>query len=157
MFLLSLPVANQVMADTSVNKPGTGKVKKAKNCYFPKTRKKAPNWVCTGTDSSMAVTAVGTFHKSGAGIAFMEQMAATDARVNLAQKLYDEVQKEFAAKNALAGKKSADREAIRKIADEEMQGTKILRTVYSPKGALYMLIGIDDVNAQKFRDSLAKK
>ena len=157
MVCLTMPVFNQALADTAANKVGAGKVIKEKKCQFPKSRKRAPNWVCTGKDSSMAVTAVGSFHKSAAGIAFMEQMAATDARVNLAQKLHDEVQKEISARKGLTGKQGVDRELIKKITDEELQGTKILKSIYSPKGTLYMLIGIEEESAQKFRENIAKK
>ena len=152
IFLLSLPLTNQAMADTSVNKAGTDKVKKARSCYFPKTKKKAPNWVCSGTDSSMAVTAVGTFHKSGAGIEFMQQMAATDARVNLAKKLRAPVQKKIAeSEGGVAG----DSVLINKITDEQLQGTKVIKSVYGPKGKLYVLMGLDEAGAQKLQEAVA--
>ena len=152
----SLSIVCQASVDSTAHKTASGKVKKAKNCYFPKTKKRAPNWVCTGSDNSVAATAVGSFHKSDAGIAFMEQMAAADARANLAQKLHDEVRKDISGKGGKTVSGGVDREQIKKIADAEMQGAKILKSVYSPKGTLYMLIGLDDVSAQNFRANIRK-
>ena len=61
-------------------------------CTFPNSDKPAPIWVCDGPVDGMTVGAVGSAAKSDAGTAFMKQMAATDARVQLAQNMKVQVQ-----------------------------------------------------------------
>ena len=126
-----------------------GKASKAKKCLFPKTKKRAPDWVCTAQDDSL--TAVGFFHKSSAGIEFMQQMAAADARVNLAKKLRAPVQKKIAESE---GGAAADNALISKITDEHLQGAKVLKSVYAPKGKLYVLVGLDEAGAQKLQEAV---
>ena len=135
-FILLLLSAALVMganafADSPARQTADVKVKKVKKCLFPKSRKRAPDWVCKAQDDSETVTAVGSFHKSGAGIEFMEQMASTDARVNLAKKLRG------------TGSQT--------ITDEQLQGSRVIKKIYGPKGTLYVLIGFDKAAAQKLQ------
>ena len=128
------------------------KVSKPKKCLFPKSKKRAPDWVCNINEDNLAVTAVGSCAKSKAGIAFMEQMAATDARVHLADKLRLSVQQKIAVSE---GAVVYDNDLISKISDEQLQGTKVLKSVYGPRGKLYVLMGIDEAGAQKLREAIA--
>ena len=96
-------------------------VTKTKKCTFPKSRKRAPTWVCTGKDEKQEITAVGSFAKSKAGIAHMEQMASAEARKKLAGKLNQEI----------------------------LEGTIILKSVYAPNGTLYVLIGVDETKLKE--------
>ena len=128
---LSLFMTGSALGETPVKKIETGKVKIVKKCLFPKSRKRAPEWVCKAQDDSENVTAVGSFHKSGAGIEFMEQMASADARVNLAKKLRG------------TGSQT--------LTDEQLQGSRVLKKIYGPKGTLYVLIGFDKAAAQKLQ------
>ena len=116
-------MTNSILAETPAKKAEVSKVSKAKKCLFPKSRKRAPDWVCKAQDDNETVTAVGSFHKSGAGNEFMEQMAAADARVNLAKKLRGTASQTFT--------------------DEQLQGSRVMKKIYGPKGALYVLISID--------------
>lgn len=128
------------------------KVTKAKKCLFPKSRKRAPDWICTAQDDNLTVTAVGSFHKSGAGPEFMQQMAAADARVKLAKKLRAPVQKKIAESDNVA---AGDNALISKITDEQLQGTKVIKSVYGPRGTLYVLMGLDDAGTQKLQEAVA--
>ncbi|HQS58547.1 MAG: hypothetical protein B7Y56_11800 [Gallionellales bacterium 35-53-114] len=128
------------------------KASKAKNCLFPKSRKRAPSWVCDAKDPDLAVAAVGTFHKSGAGPEFMQQMAAADGRVNLAKKLHVPVQKKIAESGSVA---AGDKALISKITDEKLEGTKVLKSAYGPGGKLYVLIGLDTAGAQLLQEAVA--
>lgn len=132
-------------------------VTKGKKCLFPKSRKRAPDWVCNAQADNLAVAAVGSFYKSGAGIEFMQQMAAADARVQLARKLREPVQKKLADSEDAADRNDAERESalLSKITDEQLQGTRILKSVYGPRGTLYVLIGFDEAGAQKLQESIA--
>lgn len=135
----------------------TAKVNKAKKCLFPKSRKRAPTWVCDAKVDGFAVTAVGSAVKSRAGISFMEQMAAADARSHLAQILSGEVQKNIASSSNKPDKNMPDRDGalITRIADQSLQGAKVIKRAYGPKGTLYVLVGLDEASAQKLREAIA--
>lgn len=154
LVLLSAAMALSVNAygNTPLKSDKDAKITKVKKCLFPKSRKRAPDWVCTAQDDSQTVTAVGSFHKSGAGIEFMQQMAAADARVNLAKKLRAPVQKKIAESE---GGTPGDSALISKITDEQLQGTKVIKSVYGPKGKLYVLMGLDEAGAQKLQEAVA--
>lgn len=139
------------------------KVKKSKKCLFPKSRKRAPVWLCDAKADGLAVTAVGSAAKSGAGISFMEQMAAADARARLAQALSVSFQKRIAGQEKIAesadsvSMNGADRDhtLITRITHESLQGTKVLKKVYGPNGTLYVLVGLDEASAKKLGESIA--
>jgi LPP20 lipoprotein len=128
------------------------KVNKPKKCLFPKSKKRAPDWVCNINEDNLSVTAVGSFARSEAGIAFMEQMAAADARVHLADKLRLSVQQKIAGSD---GASVNDSDLISKISSEQLQGTKVLKSVYGPRGKLYVLMGFDEEGAQKLQEAIA--
>jgi hypothetical protein len=110
---ISIFLSGTALAETASTKPTVTKIKK---CTFPKSRKRAPTWVCTGQDDKLEISAVGSFAKSKAGIAHMEQMATADARKKLAEKMNSEI----------------------------LENTKILKSVYAPNGTLFVLVGMDE-------------
>ena len=85
-----------VWAATQAATAPTAKTNKAKKCLFPHSRKRAPDWVCSARADGLSVAAVGSSAKSGAGNSFMEQMAAADARANLAKSVRASVQNKIA-------------------------------------------------------------
>lgn len=107
--------AGDAIAEANTQNP---KLIKTKKCTFPKSRKPAPYWVCSGQDEKLGVSAVGTFAKSKAGVAFMEEMATANAHKILAEK----------------------------VGKETLEGSKILKFVYAPNGTLYVLVGFDADN-----------
>ncbi|HUX91864.1 MAG TPA: hypothetical protein VMV48_14355 [Gallionellaceae bacterium] len=157
--LLTAAMALSVNAygDTPNKAAGDTAVAKSKKCLFPKSRKRAPDWVCSGQADNLAVAAVGSFYKSGAGIEFMQQMAAADARVHLARKLREPVQKKLADSGEAENGNPAERDhaLIGKITEEQLQGTRILKSVYGPTGTLYVLVGFDEAGAKKLQESIA--
>ncbi len=124
---LFLMISGVVQGETPVKQAEVGKVTKVKKCLFPKSRKRAPDWVCNAQDDNETVTAVGSFHKSDAGLEFMEQMASADARVTLAKKLRG------------TGSQT--------ITDEQLKGSRVIKKIYGPNGTLYVLIGFDKAPA----------
>jgi hypothetical protein len=110
--------------DSKMQKP-----MKVKRCLFPKSRKRAPNWICEVHND----TAVGSAAKSKAGIAFMEQMAVADARTHLAQKLHGSVQEKSADHNGTV---------ITTTTNGTLLDTTLMESAYGPNGRLYVLIGI---------------
>lgn len=138
------------------------KLAKLSDCTFPNSKEPAPGWVCDEPVEGMPVVAVGTAAKSDAGISFMKQMAATDARVQLAQSMRVQVQnmiKQYVETTGAASKETVDRvntSVTKQITDQSLQGTKIVKSITSPDGTLYVLMGLDEAAAQKLTEAAVK-
>lgn len=157
IFCVLLSVTMVLSVDALGDTPtATAKVVKAKKCLFPKSKKRAPTWVCDAKVDGLAVTAVGSAAKSGGGISFMEQMAEADARTHLAQNLSRSVRKNIAGSTNAANKGTAGRDSalITRLTDESLQGAKVIKKTYSPSGTLYVLVGLDEANAKKLNESI---
>lgn len=120
------------------------------DCVFPDAPgAAAPGWICDEPVEGVAVSAVGVAEKSAAGHSFMKNMAATDARVQLAQSMKVHVQnmvKQYAETTGAADSETVDKvntSVTKQITDETLVGTKIFKTRTSPNGALYVLLGMD--------------
>ncbi len=130
---------------------GSNEVKQAApDCVFPDAPSTAaPGWICDEPVEGVAVSAVGVAEKSAAGHSFMKNMAATDARVQLAQAMKVHVQnmvKQYAETTGAADSETVDKvntSVTKQITDETLVGTKIFKTRTSPNGALYVLLGMD--------------
>jgi hypothetical protein len=138
------------------------KVEKVAECVFPGSDKEAPLWVCDAPVEGMTVGAVGSAAKSDAGVAFMKQMAATEARVQLAQNMKVQVQnmiKQYAETTGAASAETVDRvntSVTKQITDQTLQGTKIFRSIVGPDGTMYVLVGLDEAGAQKLTETAVK-
>jgi hypothetical protein len=138
------------------------KSEKVAECVFPGSDKVAPLWVCDAPVEGMAVGAVGAASKSDAGVGFMKQMAATDARVQLAQNMRVHVQnmiKQYVETTGAASKETVDRvntSVTKQITDQTLTGTRIFRSIVAPDGTMYVLVGLDDAAAQKLTESAVK-
>lgn len=156
--LLTAAVALTVAACSSA----PAKVEPVAECVFPGSDKAAPLWVCDAPVEGMAVGAVGSAPRSDAGIAFMKQMAATEARVQLAQNMKVQVQnmiKQYAETTGAGSKETVDRvntSVTKQITDQTLQGTKIFRSIQAPDGTLYVLVGLDENSAQKLTETAVK-
>lgn len=160
IFLLlsaAMVLSLEAWGDTQTTAVTAAKVNKAKKCLFPKSKKRAPDWVCNAKAEGMAVAAVGSSAKSDAGISFMEQMAAVDARVHLAQKLRDSVESKITDSEASASKTQPERDStlITRITNESLRDTKILKSAYSPNGTLYVMVGLDEEGVKTLLDSIS--
>ena len=130
---------------------GSDEVKEAvADCVFPDSPSTdAPGWVCDEPVEGVEVSAVGVAAKSAAGHSFMKNMAATDARIQLAQSMKVHVQnmvKQYAETTGAADAETVDKvntSVTKQITDETLVGTKIFKTRTSPNGALYVLLGMD--------------
>ncbi len=130
---------------------GEGDVRQAAPaCVFPDAAgTSAPGWICDQPVDGIVVSAVGTADKSAAGHSFMRNMAATDARVQLAQRMKVQVQnmvKQYAEATGAASTETVDKvntSVTRQITDQTLVGTKIFETRTSPNGTLYVLLGMD--------------
>lgn len=127
------------------------KAVKAKKCFFPKSKKRAPVWICNAQADGLTVAAVGSAAKSQAGLAFMEQMAEADARSQLVQNVRGSTRKIIANEGKTA---APDNAFIAKISEESLSGTKIMKRTYGPDGTLYVLMGLNASDAQKLREAI---
>jgi hypothetical protein len=132
------------------------------DCVFPNSKEAAPGWVCDQPVEGMSVAAVGSAAKSDAGHDFMKQMAATGARVQLAQNMKVQVQnmiKQYVETTGAASKETVDRvntSVTKQITDQSLQGTRIMKSVTGPDGTLYVLMGLDESMAQKLTEAAIK-
>ena len=134
----------------------SAKAKKANKCTFPRSRKRAPEWVCTARAEGLAVAAVGSAARSKAGVSFMEQMAAADARARLVREVRESVRKKVMG-GAPAASKNADKPdgaLTTTITSDSLQGAKVEKKVYGPKGTLYVLVGLDAAHANRLVESI---
>jgi hypothetical protein len=154
MLSVTLAAGGDAWGEAQASAAPAANVKKANKCTFPKSRKRAPEWVCTGRAEGLAVAAVGSAAKSKAGISFMEQMAAADARARLVREVRELVRKKMGGAPA-AGKKADERDgASITITNDSLQGAKVEKKVYGPKGTLYVLVGLDAENAKQLVESI---
>lgn len=130
------------------------KAAKSKKCTFPKSKRRAPVWVCNVNVNGLVLTAVGSAPKSKAGLAHMEQMAAADARAQLVRKSLGPTHMKTATGEGSASKEAAGDDLATKIGNESLMGTKIMKRVFAPNGTLYVLMGLDETDAQKLREAI---
>ena len=133
------------------------------DCVFPDAPgTAAPGWVCDEPVEGVEVSAVGSAQKSGAGHSFMKQMAATDARVQLAQRMKVQVRnmiKQYVETTGAADAETVDRamtSVTKQITNETLVGTKIFKTRTSPTGTLYVLLGMDPAGVEQAAENAIK-
>lgn len=132
------------------------------DCVYPNSDKAAPLWICDGPVEGVAIGATGSSPKSGAGIDFMKQQAATAARVRLAQQMKVHVQnsiKQYAETTGVGDSETVDKvntATTKQITDQTLVGTKIYRSQTGPDGTMYVLVGIDEAGAQKLTETALK-
>jgi hypothetical protein len=138
-------------------------VKQVAECVFPDAPDSAaPGWICDEPVEGVAVSAVGSAEKSKAGNSFMKNMAATDARVQLAQAMKVHVEnlvKQYAETTGAADSETVDKvntSVTKQITDQTLVGTKIFKTRTSPNGTLYVLLGMDDSAAAQATENAVK-
>jgi hypothetical protein len=125
---LPQPVASCVFADGS-NQP-------------------APEWICGAPVDGVELSAVGYADKSGAGANFMKQMAATAARVELAQTMKVEVQnmiKQYSETTGAGDSETVDQvntSVTKQITKETLIGSRIFRQMPTPTGGIVVLVGL---------------
>jgi hypothetical protein len=125
-------------------------------CVFPDAPESpAPAWICDAPVEGVELSAVGYHGKSQAGPSFMKQMAATDARVQLAATFKTRVQNMIKQYVETTG--AADAETVNQvntsvsklITNETLTGSRIFKTRTSPTGGIYVLLGLDSAKVQE--------
>lgn len=133
------------------------------DCVFPDAAgTSAPGWICDEPVEGIEISAVGSAQKSGAGHDFMKQMAATSARVQLAQRMKVQVRnmiKQYVETTGAAESETVDKvmtSVTKQITNETLIGTKILKTRTSPNGSLYVLVGMDEASVEQAAEQALK-
>lgn len=120
------------------------------DCVFADgSNQAAPEWVCGAPVDGLALSAVGYSEKSAAGPNYMKQMAATAARVELAQILSANVQnmvKQYVETTGAADAETVDRVksvVTKQVTEQTLVGSRVVRQMPTPSGGLVVLVGLD--------------
>jgi len=110
---------------------------------------KAPNWVCDGGSSMEGgLFGVGSAEKTPLGISFQRTEAAAAARDALAREIKIKVAnmfKQFQATTGIGDDQTAEKatqNVSKQVAKATLSGSKIMKTWMSPKGTLFVLVGM---------------
>lgn len=126
--------------------------------YADGTNQAAPEWVCGAPVDGIELSAVGYADKSGAGANFMKQMAATAARVELAQIMKVEVQnmiKQYAETTGTGDAETVDQvntSVTKQITKETLVGSRIYRQQQTPSGGMVVLVGMNPDTVEKLAE-----
>ncbi len=158
----SVLVAGLVLAACSkdvVNTP----VAAIPDCVFADgSNQAAPDWVCGAPVEGVALSAVGYSEKSAAGPNYMKQMAATAARVELAQVLSVDLQnmvKQYVETTGAGDAETVDRVnsvVTRQVTEQKLIGSKVVRQMPTPSGGLVVLVGLDPAEAEGVAESILR-
>lgn len=141
---------------------GKEKVKPVHDCVFPDTNVGAPGWVCDEPVAGLDVQAVGISEKSAAGISFMKDIAAADARGRLAEQMKVQVQKMVKKYLGTTGRgdtetvDAAASSTLKTITKQNLVGSKIYKSRTGPKGRLFVLVGLDGNAAKRIAETALK-
>ena len=112
----------------------------------------APEWVCNGgANMEGGIFAVGSAQKSPMGIGFQRTEAMAAARDELARQLNIKVKnmfKSYMSSTGTGDDQTAERVATnvsKQLSKQVLQGSKLLKTWISPKGTMYVLVGMPNV------------
>ena len=132
------------------------------DCVFPNTNTPAPGWICDEPVPGLDVQAVGIAEPSKAGISFMKDMAAADARGRLAEQMkvrVNKMVKKYLGTTGVADTETVDAAAsstLKTITSEELVGSKVYKTRTGPNGRLFVLLGLDAAAAERIAQKAAK-
>ncbi|MCB5161045.1 LPP20 family lipoprotein [Marinomonas algarum] len=122
----------------------------------------APDWVCGAPLEGVALSAVGYSEKSAAGPNYMKQMAATAARVELAQVLNVDLQnmvKQYVETTGAGDAETVDRVntvVTKQVTEQELIGSKVIRQMPTPSGGLVVLVGLNPAEAEEAAESILR-
>ena len=112
----------------------------------------APDWICNGgANMEGGVFAVGSAQKSPLGIGFQRQEAMAAARDALSRQMSVKVKnmfKTYMSSTGTGDAQTAERVATnvsKQLSKEVLQGSKLLKTWISPKGTMYVLVGMKNI------------
>ena len=114
----------------------------------------APSWVCDGgAMMEGGLFAVGSAEPSPLGISFQRTEATAAARDALARQIKVKVKnmfKQFQATTGIGDEQTAEKatqNVSKQVAAATLEGSKVMKVWRSPKGTLYVLVGMPDPKA----------
>ena len=134
-------------------------------CIYPDSpNDKAPAWVCDVMPTDLGAGAMGYAKKSIAGLNIMRKAAVTNARASLAAQfethVKDQVEQSINSESKSSNEQVTEK-AVEKIqsatkttVDSSLANSKIIVSQISPKGNLYILVGMDTQTYQANIDKL---
>lgn len=133
------------------------------DCMFADgSNKEAPQWVCGAPVEGVELSAVGYSEKSAAGPNYMKQMAATAARVELAQVLSLNLQnmvKQYVETTGAGDAESVDRVnsvVTKQVTEQTLVGSRVLRQLPTPNGGLVVLVGLDPKQTESISEDILR-
>ncbi|MGO3345699.1 MAG: LPP20 family lipoprotein [Marinomonas sp.] len=133
------------------------------DCMFADgSNKEAPQWVCGSPVEGVELSAVGYSEKSAAGPNYMKQMAATAARVELAQVLSLNLQnmvKQYVETTGAGDAESVDRVnsvVTKQVTEQTLVGSRVLRQLPTPNGGLVVLVGLDPKQTESISEDILR-
>lgn len=150
------------LAACETNPPKEAPKAKVADCVFGGTSEAAPDWICDAPVDGVEVSAVGIAEPTQAGEAFQKQMAATDARVQLAQRMKVQVAnmiKQYAETTGAGKDETVDKvntSVTKQITNETLVGTKIYKSRVASTGKMYVLVGLDAASVEKLTEAAVK-
>lgn len=162
-YLLAAAATVAVMGGCSNTEKKVSVAESPKECVFPDSPKDAaPLWVCDSPVEGVSVSAVGAANKSAAGVSFMKDQAAADARVKLAQQmkvLVNNMIKQYVETTGAGSSETVDKvntSVSKLITSETITGSRIFRSTVSPKGDMYVLVGLDPTVTKEATEKVLK-
>jgi hypothetical protein len=161
--LIATAAATVVLAGCSSAPKNESAALPPAECVYPDSPKdSAPLWICDAPVEGVAVSSVGMHEKSAAGVAFMKDQAAADARVKLAQQMKVHVNnmiKQYVETTGAGSAETVDKvntSVSKLITSETISGSRIFRSATSPKGGMYVLVGLDPTVTKEATEKLVK-
>lgn len=147
----------------------------APDCTYSGTYIAAPAWVCDAPVEGVEVSAVGVAEMNYAatgsstkpmvvemGEGFAKQMAAADARFQLAQRMKVQVAgmiKQYAETTGAGKDLTVDQvnsATTKQITNESIIGSRIFRSIAAPNGKMYVLLGMDSASVARMAETAIK-
>ena len=123
-------------------------------CVFPDApEKEAPGWICDMPVEGVEVSAVGSHRKTAAGHQFQKDQAAAAGRNELARQMQLHVKsllKSYTETTGVGDAETVDTvssSVSKQLTATTLLGSKVFRSMKSPGGTLYVLVGLDKTNA----------
>ncbi|RBO84830.1 LPP20 family lipoprotein [Marinomonas aquiplantarum] len=160
--LVSVLAASMVLVACSKDVVNTPEVAVPSCVFADGSNQAAPDWVCGAPVDGVALSAVGYSEKSSAGPNYMKQMAATSARVELAQILSVDLQnmvKQYVETTGAADAETVDRVnsvVTKQVTEQQLVGSRVMRQMPTPTGGLVVLVGLDPSQVEGVAESILR-
>jgi hypothetical protein len=132
------------------------------DCVFPNTNTPAPGWICDEPIPGLELQAVGVAEYSAAGLSYMKDLAAADARGKIVEQFkvrVDKMVKSYVGTTGVGDSETVDRAAesvLKTVSSETLVGSKIYKSRTGPDKRLYVVVGVDPKNFEKAAEQSAR-